>query len=393
MLYFLSQHQIILSSRWRERRKGSAAKNLLHVSKSTARSDDGSSSSLKNASYALHWKFGIHPLVLRLAPIGRPLKNRYLPSLSTNLHVKFVSGSNRGALYSPVIWVDDISITRQQYLELSNNESTPHPSIVLKIKSTNLLHFAAKMGIKQTFAQIQNFMSSDDIDEFRWWLSDDRVFRFFLTQLISYIHIFFEYMAFKDDWLFFSGRKNFSGISISSLLFAQLRSVIIFLYLADSDTSYLILFSLGKDILYNLWKLFKVLKVRLDFSQRGSKNNYFSFPTITYEQRTSTSASLDEQRTAAYDSYAIRHMSLCLAPAIVGVAVYSLIHLSYKSWYSWFLSSLADSVYFFGFISLTPQLYINYKLKSVAHLPIKAFAYKIFNTFIDDIFAFLVKVN
>ena len=41
---------------------------------------------------------------------------------------------------------------------------------------------------------------------------------------------------------------------------------------------------------------------------------------------------------------------------------------------------------------MTPQLYINYKLQSVAHLPVKVFMYKIFNTFIDDVFAFVVKM-
>jgi hypothetical protein len=29
-------------------------------------------------------------------------------------------------------------------------------------------------------------------------------------------------------------------------------------------------------------------------------------------------------------------------------------------------------VYAFGFVMMTPQLYINYKLKSVAHMPWKA---------------------
>ena len=41
---------------------------------------------------------------------------------------------------------------------------------------------------------------------------------------------------------------------------------------------------------------------------------------------------------------------------------------------------------------MTPQLYINYKLQSVAHLPIRVFAYKIFNTFVDDVFAWVVKM-
>lgn len=45
-----------------------------------------------------------------------------------------------------------------------------------------------------------------------------------------------------------------------------------------------------------------------------------------------------------------------------------------------------------GFIMMTPQLFINYKLKSVAHLPWRMMTYKALNTFIDDIFAFVIKM-
>ena len=41
---------------------------------------------------------------------------------------------------------------------------------------------------------------------------------------------------------------------------------------------------------------------------------------------------------------------------------------------------------------MTPQLFINYKCKSVAHLPWRAFAYKALNTFIDDLFVFVIRV-
>merc|ERR1719329_1715143 len=41
---------------------------------------------------------------------------------------------------------------------------------------------------------------------------------------------------------------------------------------------------------------------------------------------------------------------------------------------------------------MTPQLYINYKLKSVAHLPWRAMVYKSLNTFVDDLFAFVIKM-
>jgi hypothetical protein len=100
----------------------------------------------------------------------------------------------------------------------------------------------------------------------------------------------------------------------------------------------------------------------------------------------------DHDATAEYDMIAVKHGWLCLFPLVLGLPVYYLKFYQYKSWYSWLVSSLVDFIYLFGFLSLTPQIYINYRLKSVAHLPMKSFMYKIFNTFIDDIFAFVVKM-
>lgn len=60
------------------------------------------------------------------------------------------------------------------------------------------------------------------------------------------------------------------------------------------------------------------------------------------------------------------------------------------SWYSWTINSMVNGVYAFGFLFMLPQLFINYKLKSVAALPWRSFMYKAFNTFIDDIFAFII---
>jgi len=41
---------------------------------------------------------------------------------------------------------------------------------------------------------------------------------------------------------------------------------------------------------------------------------------------------------------------------------------------------------------MTPQLFLNYKLKSVAHLPWRVLVYKFINTFIDDLFAFIIRM-
>ncbi|XP_069933348.1 CLPTM1-like membrane protein cnrB [Oryctolagus cuniculus] len=59
--------------------------------------------------------------------------------------------------------------------------------------------------------------------------------------------------------------------------------------------------------------------------------------------------------------------------------------------------SIVHSVFEFlafkkGFITMTPQLFINYKLRSVAHLPWRMLTHKALNTFTEDLFAFIIKM-
>ena len=102
----------------------------------------------------------------------------------------------------------------------------------------------------------------------------------------------------------------------------------------------------------------------------------------------------------------MKYMKIVCTPLIAGYSLYSLvyhcksdfikdvlyncIYLAHKGWYGWILGSLTGVVYAFGFIMMTPQLFINYKLKSVAHLPWKTLVYRALNTFIDDLFAFII---
>lgn len=71
-------------------------------------------------------------------------------------------------------------------------------------------------------------------------------------------------------------------------------------------------------------------------------------------------------------------------------AVYSLLYEEHTGIYSFILKTLVGFIQVFGFIQMTPQLYINYKLKSVEHLPWRMMIYKFLNTIIDDLFAFVI---
>merc|ERR1719335_834635 len=83
-------------------------------------------------------------------------------------------------------------------------------------------------------------------------------------------------------------------------------------------------------------------------------------------------------------------MGSLMLPLVLGWTLRSLFYSKYHSWWSFVISSLAGGVYAFGFVMMTPQLYINYKLQSVEHLPWRALTYKAMNTFVDDIAAFLI---
>lgn len=39
---------------------------------------------------------------------------------------------------------------------------------------------------------------------------------------------------------------------------------------------------------------------------------------------------------------------------------------------------------------MTPQLYINYRLQSVEHMPSRTLTYRFLNTIIDDLFSFII---
>ena len=71
----------------------------------------------------------------------------------------------------------------------------------------------------------------------------------------------------------------------------------------------------------------------------------------------------NQSKTKEFDDIAVSHLMYLIAPLMVGYAAYSLMHHQHKGWYSWVLNSLVGFVYMFGFVNMTPQLFINYKVR------------------------------
>lgn len=166
------------------------------------------------------------------------------------------------------------------------------------------------------------------------------------------------------------------GISVKTLYLQTGCSIIIFFYLLDNETSFMIIFSNGFGILLDFWKIKKASKfIRTD-----------KFPYFKLEDKDSYLQS----DTKEYDRIAMRYMSYAIFPMMIGYTIYSVFYNEHKGWYSFVLNTLVGCIYTFGFIQMTPQLYINYRLKTVEHMPSKALFYRFLNTIIDDLFSFII---
>ena len=189
--------------------------------------------------------------------------------------------------------------------------------------------------------------------------------------MISVVHLVLDMLAFKSDVSFWRSRKNnYAGISARAVWINAGVRTLLFLYLLDQDASRLVLFSSALSLAINVWKAVKILRISVGLSS--------SFPFVLRFGPRPVAESLTQQ----HDSAAMKWLALLAAPLVLGAAAWSLVYHTHKSWYSWLLGSCASAVYAGGFILMTPQLFVNYKLKSVAHLPLRVFIYRACNTFI-----------
>ena len=147
----------------------------------------------------------------------------------------------------------------------------------------------------------------------------------------------------------------------------------------------MILFSQGMGIALEFWKITTVVNVRI----RDAPDSIIPY-RIAFEDKHVLSET--EEKTKEYDAIAFKYLYAIAVPLLLIYAGYSLTYDTHKSWYSFIITVLVGSVYAYGFLMMVPSLYINYRLKSVAHMPAKAMMYKFLNTFIDDLFAFTIKM-
>ncbi|ETE61569.1 Cleft lip and palate transmembrane protein 1-like protein, partial [Ophiophagus hannah] len=176
--------------------------------------------------------------------------------------------------------------------------------------------------------------SDEEQDSVKVALLETNPYLLALTIAVSIVHSIFEFLAFKNDIQFWNSRQSLEGLSVRSVFFGVFQSLVVLLYILDNETNFV---------------------VQLDRENKIAG----IFPRLTFKDK----STYIESSTKIYDDMAFRYLSWILFPLLGCYAVYSLLYMEHKGWYSWILSML------YGFL-LTFAL----------------------NTFIDDLFAFVIKM-
>ena len=336
---------------------------------------DEEASSRPEIEWIPHWKPALTISIVEdftaYPPGGVP------PQIRPALRVDGASGR-----YWPVIFCNEFWLMSERLVALNETVDWELP-LELSFSVTTLMRWMLTEQMSQSMAQQAGMHGEDTVEEMRRMFAETSPWLLGVTAAVSMLHTLFDILAFKNDISFWKNNKSMKGLSFRAMLLNLFFQTVIFLYLCDNDTSWMILFSSGMGLAIEVWKLRKAIK-----SVSLRKHAGHTLPSLVITPTDSYSMS----ETRLYDEEAMRYLSTAMYPLVAGYAVYSLAYDVHKSWYSWLLGSTVNFVYSFGFVLMTPQLFINYKLKSTAHMPWKTFMYKALNTFIDDLFAFIIKM-
>ncbi|KAH8279613.1 hypothetical protein KR018_007879, partial [Drosophila ironensis] len=305
-------------------------------------------------------------------------------------YVNFVDG---GKTYLPIVFVNDYWNLQREYMPI--NETTPELELHVTFQPLGMfkwqLYAAKQMKNKWAGNMLGDLMaasqpeeSDEDQDSLKETLLDTNIYLLGITVAVSILHSVFELLAFKNDIQFWNNRKSLEGLSVRSVFFGVFQSLIILLYVLDNETNFMIRISCVVGLGIEVWKIHKVV----DIDYNRDQKIFGLLPRISFQDK----GSYSESSTKEYDKLAFKYLGWGCFPLLVAYFVYSLIYNEHKGWYSFVLNMLYGYLLTFGFILMTPQLFINYKLKSVAHMPWRMMTYKFLNTFIDDIFAFVIKM-
>jgi hypothetical protein len=332
-----------------------------------------------------------------------------------------------GYAFTPAIHVDEIGLTQEKYIPLNGTvtslplrisfdrsdleEETKSASTTATAGGLSPARWRLLTHLSTSLeAQKQLGFEQSDVDDVRRLIADTNVTLLTITMLASALHMLFEFLTFKSEVSFWQKNKDLTGLSVRALFLDLFGQIVIMLYLIQKDSSLLMTIPSAIGCLIALWKCQRAAGLRFVPKRSNFPVAWYNhLPRLVgYELRALRleveQPAVDDDRkvtggkdlttlTMESDRLATRTLGVVFLPLVLGYTIYSLLYEEHLGWIAWAISSAASAVYALGFVMMTPQLFLNWKLKSVAHLPWRVLIYKSLNTFIDDLFSFIIRVS
>ncbi|GAA5925305.1 uncharacterized protein JCM15063_004986 [Sporobolomyces koalae] len=298
-------------------------------------------------------------------------------------------------IYMPPVYVNDFWLLKGHMNPI--NATTPTLPLRVTLKPTSHFKFQMFASMQDSFEKQATTPSpgglaggagsGGEMDAIKTMLLETSPWLLITTALASVLHMLFEFLAFTADVKHWRGKKELVGVSVRTILVNVFTQIVVFLYLLDSseETSWMIILSSGMSVAIEAWKITKAVDIKIVPATAG----LLPYKLEIKDKHVLTE---DEEKTKEYDKLAYKYVSWTMLPLLLAYTVYSVFYNEHKSWWSFAIATLYSFISIMGFVQLVPQLIINYKLKSVAHIPMKAMCYKSLNTVIDDLLAFCIKM-
>lgn len=301
--------------------------------------DDDDDDAEEDTKYVLHWK-----PELRINPVIDFTPYATISSMPPFL-IPYYQIHRPSGHYLPLVYLNEFWILQSHLISI--NSTLSHVPLSIEYAPLSMTKLALTLQMTKGF-RVQEQMGTQtkkDADGLKKLFLETNPILLTITVIVSLLHTVFDMLAFKNDVSFWKQRKSMQGLSLRTVLLNAVFHLVIFLYLLDNDTTYMILFSNGIGLLIEFWKITKAVS----FSRSKEHWTGFILEPIGHEYY--------ESPTAKHDKYAVTHLSYAVYPLVLGYAAYTLNFSTHKSWYSWILSSLTGFVHVFGFILMTPQVF------------------------------------
>jgi hypothetical protein len=255
-------------------------------------------------------------------------------------------------------------------------------SIKLDLKFLTMFYYKYMKGIEMNSKMMEENLSVPASKDMFVELLKNNSFTYLAIMFtVNILHSVFSALGFASDVSYYKNLKQLDGVYTKHLFFHIFQMFVAILYVSIEGAHFIVKVELFIGLAIEIWKLKKIFYI--NFSSK--------FPFIFIKHR----IEFKQQKSKDYETEAVNLMMKYLFGPV------AVLYLSYRVYYfrqtlnislfKFFIEYIFFMMNLFGFILLTPQIYLNYKLKSVEHMPFKALTFKFLNTIIDDLYAFAVK--